>query len=270
MSTDLETILSGQAANAPAPEATPSTVKPETPAADPQGQPEPSSESDLPVDENATVSVKAVIAEREKGKRKYTETVADFERRMAEQEQRFEQRFAQLFGAIQRPQAPAEPPKTPDIWEDPNAFVQQGVQEAVAPVMSQLQVLQRGMAELQFKPDAVAAAEKAFNDAVAARQIDPAIAHRINSSPNPWAAAVEWHQQTTTMAEIGSDPAAYKARLAEEIRAQVMAELQSGQQPSAQQAAAALPSNFAAGRNVGARSGPAWGGPTPLGDIFKR
>ena len=32
----------------------------------------------------------------------------------------------------------------------------------------------------------------------------------------------------------------------------------------------AMPSNFANARNVGARSGPAWSGPTPLDDIFDR
>ena len=32
----------------------------------------------------------------------------------------------------------------------------------------------------------------------------------------------------------------------------------------------AMPSNFANARNVGARSGPAWTGPTPLDDIFDR
>jgi hypothetical protein len=268
MSTDLETILSGQAANAPAPEATTNAPKPETPAA-PQAQPEPSAPDDTPADERGMVPVAALQAERQKAKR-YTEQVAEFQKQLADQRDQFEQRFAQLFGAIQRPQAQAEPPKVPDIWEDPNAFVQHGVQQVVSPVLSQVQALQRNIAELQFKPEAVAEAERAFNMAVEARRIDPLEAHRINSSPNPWAAAVEWHQRNTTMAEIGSDPAAYKAKLADEIRAQVMAELQQGQQPAAQGAAPVMPSNFATGRNVGARTGPAWAGPTSLGDIFKR
>jgi hypothetical protein len=72
------------------------------------------------------------------------------------------------------------------------------------------------------------------------------------------------------MSEIGSDPAAYKAKLAEEIRAQVMAELQAGNAPAGQQAAPVMPSNFTTARNVGNRSGPAWSGPTPLQDIFNR
>jgi hypothetical protein len=38
----------------------------------------------------------------------------------------------------------------------------------------------------------------------------------------------------------------------------------------ARRAAPAMPSNFASARSVGARSGPAWTGPTPLNDIFRR
>lgn len=42
------------------------------------------------------------------------------------------------------------------------------------------------------------------------------------------------------------------------------------QQQAAQQQrpAPVFPSNIAGARNVGTRSGPAWGGPTPIGDIF--
>lgn len=270
MSTDLETILSGQAANAPAPETTPSPAKPETPAAEPQAQPEPSSDAEPQADDRGMVPVAALQAERQKAKR-YTEQVADFQKQLAEQRDQFEQRFAQLFGAIQQPrQAQPEPAKAPDIWEDPNAFVQQGVQQAISPVFDQLKSMQRGLAEVQYKPEAVAQAVDAFDRAITSGQMDPVLHQRIMASPNPYAAAVQWHQHSSTMAEIGSDPAAYKAKLAEEIRAQVMAELQSGQQPAGQSAVPVMPSNFAAGRNVGARSGPAWSGPTPIEDIFKR
>lgn len=269
MSTDLESILSGQAST-PAPE-TRTEPQPET-TQEPQGTVEPSSESDPQADERGHVPVAALQAEREKGRKKYTDAVTDFEKRFSEADQRWQQRFDQLVGNLTRPQQPQpEQPATPDYWEDPAAFVQHGARQAVAPVMSQIQGLQRGMAEMQFKPEVVAEAEQAFNAAAAAGNIDPAVHARINNSPNPWAAAVQWHQQQTAMAEIGSDPAAYKAKLAEEIRAQLMAEIQQGQQaPAAQRAAPVMPSNFATGRNVGARSGPAWSGPPSLDDIFKR
>jgi hypothetical protein len=269
MPTDLETILSGQAANAPAPEATPNAPQPETPAAEPQAQPEPSSDAEPQADDRGMVPVAALQAERQKAKR-YTEQVADFQKQLAEQRDQFEQRFAQLFGAIQRPQAQPEPVAPPNYWDAPEDFTRREIQQGVEPLTQRQMALAREVAEVRFQPQVVEAAVQAFDQEMAARRLDPAIHARIMNSPNPFAAAVQWHQHTTTMAEMGSDPVAYKAKLAEEIRAQVMAELQQGQQPAAQGAAPVLPSNFATGRNVGARSGPAWSGPTPLGDIFKR
>ncbi|MDR6826481.1 hypothetical protein J2X48_000715 [Bosea sp. BE271] len=268
MSTELENILSGQGAVAPAPETRPEP-QPEQPA-EPQANAEPAFEGDLPADENATVSVKAVIAEREKGKKRYTEAVESFEKRMSEQAQQFEARFNQLFAQLAPKPAQPEPEQAPDIWTDPDAYLQRGVQQAVSPVMGQLKAMQRGMADMMFrdKPGLVGEAEKAFNDAANAGRLSREFIQQVNSSENPWVAAVEWHQQQTVMAEIGSDPAAYKQKLRDELKAELMAEFQQGQQPGAQRAAPVMPGNFATGRNVGARTGPAYSGPPALDDIL--
>lgn len=267
MSTDLENILSGQGATAPAPEA-PENTQPETSTEQPQAAAEPSSESEPQPDETGHVPVAALQAEREKGKKRYTEAVESFEKKLAEQAQQFDAKFNQLFAQIAPKPAQPEQAEAPDIWTDPDAYLRQGVQQAIDPVMNQLKAMQRGMAEIQFKPDVVAQAVDAFDRALHSGQLDPVLHQRIMSSSNPYAAAVQWHQHSQTMAEIGSDPAAYKAKLAEEIRAQVMAEFQQGQQPAAQSAAPVMPSNFATGRNVGARSGPAYSGPPNLDDIL--
>lgn len=264
----LESILSGEGAPASEPQATP-TATPETQTEQPQGSPDASSEDDLQADQDGKVSVKAVIAEREKGKRKYTEVVQDVDRRIDEVNRNWEQRFSQLQTMLQPKQAQPAPAPAPEIWDDPNAFVRSQAMEMVSPLQQQMLAMARQVAEIQYQPDKVKAAEEAFNRAVAAGQMDPEIHRRINSAPNPFAAAVQWHQHTSTMSEIGSDPAAYKAKLAEEIRAQVMAELQQSN-PAPAQAAPVMPSNFATARNVGTRTGPAWSGPTPIGDIFKR
>ena len=268
MSTDLENILSGQGAPAPAPEATRTEPQPET-TEQPQGQPEPSSEGEPQTDERGMVPVAALQAERQKAKR-YTEQVAEFQTKLEQQNAQWEQRFNQIFAQLQPKPAQPEAEQAPDIWTDPDAYVQRGVQQAVSPVMTQLKAMQRGMAEIQFKPEVVSQAVDAFDTALKTGRLDPVVHQRIMASPNPYAAAVQWHQTETTMAEIGSDPAAYKAKLAEEIRAQVMAELQQGQQPGAQRAAPAMPGNFATGRNVGARTGPAYSGPPTLDDIINR
>lgn len=271
MSTDLESILSGQAST-PVPEAN-TEPQPETTTDPPQGAAEPSPESDPQADERGNIPLAALQAEREKGRKRYTDAVTDFDKRLTEADQRWQQRFDQLVGNLARPQqAQPEAEQAPDIWTDPDAYLHRGVQQAISPVMGQMQALQRGMAEMMFRdqPGAVEEAEKAFNAAASSGAIDPAIHARINSSPNPWAAAVQWHQQTKALAEIGDDPAAYRAKVEAEIRDKVMAELQQGQQPAAQRAAPVMPNNFATGRNVGARSGPAWSGPPSLDDIFKR
>jgi hypothetical protein len=126
------------------------------------------------------------------------------------------------------------------------------------------------MADMMFrdKPGLVGEAEKAFNDAANAGRLSREFIQQVNSSENPWVAAVEWHQQQTVMAEIGSDPAAYKQKLRDELKAELMAEFQQGQQPGAQRAAPVMPGNFATGRNVGARTGPAYAGPPNLDDIL--
>lgn len=265
MSTDLENILSGQGAVAPAPE-TRTEPQPEQPA-EPQANAEPASEGEPQTDERGMVPVAALQAERQKAKR-YTEQVAEFQTKLEQQNAQWEQRFNQIFSQLQPKPAQPEPEQAPDIWTDPDAYLQRGVQQAVSPVMGQLKAMQRGMAELQFKPEVVAEAEKAFNTAAQAGQLPKEFIQQINGSPNPWAAAVQWHQQQTAMAEIGSDPAAYKQKLRDELKAELMAEFQQGQQPGAQRAAPVMPGNFATGRNVGARTGPAYAGPPNLDDIL--
>lgn len=265
----LESILSGEREPAPVEATTTQTATPET-TQEPQGQPEPSSDAEPQADETGKVPLAALHAERSKVKR-YTEQVAEFQTKLEQQNAQWEQRFAQMMSAVAPKQAQPEPAPQPEIWDDPPAFVRSQAMEMVSPLRQQVLAMAREVAEVRYQPETVKAAEEAFNRAAATGQIDPEIHRRINNSPNPYAAAVQWHQHTSTMSEIGSDPAAYKAKLAEEIRAQVMAELQQGSPaPAATSAAPVMPSNFATARNVGTRTGPAWSGPTPIGDIFKR
>jgi hypothetical protein len=281
---DLESILSGQT-NTSVPENTPSQ-----PAAEPvtASQPDPGTPADDDDPEpqgdlRGMVPVSALRAERSKKKevaKRYTEQVASFEQRLEQQNAEWERRLTHLFGSMQpqpqqqAPQQPVEAPPVPDIWDDPDAYLQRGVQQAISPVEQQLRSLQRGMAEMQLTREAVAEAEAAFNNAAARGVLDPEVHRRINSSPNPWAAAVQWLNHVRAMSEIGDDPAAFRQRVAEEERQRVLAEMgvdagQPGRQqviPPAERPA--MPSNFAAGRNAGARSGPGWSGPQSIADIF--
>lgn len=270
---DLDSILSGESASAPEParETAPSP-QPETQSEQqPNAESDPSSHDDPQPDERGTVPIAALQAERQKAKR-YTEQVAEFQQQIREQREQFEQRFAQLQSALQPRQAQPEQPPAPEIWDDPNAFVQQNVAQALEPHLKQftqaLDANSRLLAIQTHTPETVEAAVKAFNEGAASRSVSPEEYHAIRNAPNRYVAAVEWHKRTQALREIGNDPDGYRAKLEAEILAKHG--LSPEAQPPAGTAAPApvMPSNFAAARNVGNRSGPAWSGPATLDDIF--
>jgi hypothetical protein len=209
-------------------------------------------------------------AAREQGEKqaakRYTEQVADFDRRLAESNTAWERRFETLvktFGPK------AEAPPVPDIFENPNAAILHTVEPHISEMRQVLMHNSRLIAEQRHSEDVVQAADAAFTQAYQAGQLDSAEAQRILRSPNIYDAAVKWHKRQQAQAEIGDDPVAYRAKVEAEIRAKLEADAQQQAEPT-QQRQQVMPSNFAAARNVGARSGPAWAGPTPLNDIFKR
>ena len=213
------------------------------------------------------VPVAALQKEREKAKR-YTEQVADFERKLSEQGQQWQQRFDQLVASL-RPEQPA--PQAPDFWEAPDQAIDHRLSQAVQPlqhaVVEQREQFSRLLATEKFGEDAINEAYQALAQMKGTPEFEPTY-RQIMSSPHPYGALVNWRQKQQVLSEIGSDPAAYK----EKLKAELLAEMQQ-QNGGAQQSAPqpqAMPSNFATARNVGNRSGPAWAGPTPLADIFAR
>lgn len=71
-------------------------------------------------------------------------------------------------------------------------------------------------AAFQYTREEVEAAEKAFNEAAASGQMDRNEWARIQNSPNPFAAAVEWHKRNTVLSEVGTDPNAWLEKKLEE------------------------------------------------------
>jgi hypothetical protein len=211
----------------------------------------------------------ALHAEKQKVKR-YTEQVGDFQRQLSETNANWERRMTQLVEAV-RPKQEAAPP--PDFFENPALATRHEVQQSVSPqfeqINQQLLAIARDNAETRFTPETVNEAEQAFISALQSQKLDPADYQKVVSSPNRYAAAVQWHKRQIAQAEIGDDPSAFKAKLEAELREKITAELQ-GEQPAQQQRQPVMPSNLAGARNVGSRSGPAWSGPTALNDIFNR
>jgi len=270
----LENILAGKGEAAPAPEK-PEAVQPQPgPPVSPQPQEggEPHDEV-IETDGKKLVPLEALTAARGKAKR-YTEQVADFEKRvgtLTEQNAHLSRQVSELLQRIPTPQQPQQ--QAPDFFENPAEATKHLTSSLVTPQFEQInqaiQELAKETAIVRYTEEKVGEAERAFIGALQSRTLDPADYQAVVNSKNRYAAAVQWHQRQLAKAEIGDDPAAFKARVEAEILEKYG--LKPGAAPGNGGAApAVMPSNLATARNVGQRSGPAWSGPPTLQDIFKR
>lgn len=216
----------------------------------------------------------ALHAAKEKVKR-YTEQVASFEKTLQDRDAAWERRFTQMLEKLgPKPEQPQKAPP-PDFYENPEAATQHTVQQSVNPHFERINQTLLANAQLvagmKYGDDKVAEADQAFMQAVQSGKIDPADYQKVTTAPNIFAAAVQWHQREQARAEIGDDPAAFRAKVEAEVLAKHgLAQQQGTPQQQQAQPAAVMPSNIAGARNVGARSGPAWSGPPSLQDIFNR
>ena len=215
--------------------------------------------------------------QREGLTKRYTEQVAEFQRKLDESNAAWERRFEKLVERL-APRQPEQPQQdAPDWFENPKA----ALQHELKPILDELRGGQTGqreqvsrmMAEDKFGAEAVNEAYSWLQSRVTR---EPQAAQwdwqRIMSSPHPYGELVRAYRQSQALSEIGDDPAAYRAK----IEADILEKIKAGEMPQAAKAngqgaaATVLPSNLADARNAGARTGPAWAGPPSLQDIFKR
>lgn len=268
---DLDSILSGEGARA---SETPATVEKEVTtqetATTEQSGAETTGEQTGAENEGGNqkmVPHEALHAEKQKVKR-YTEQVASFEKTLADREAAWERRFTQLLETVKPKPAEAEKP-APEIWDDADGFINQRLAPVQEAVQTQREQFSQIMAVEKHGVETVRAAMEAFK----AQPETPARAamfEAIKKSVHPYGALVEWHKREQERAEF-ADPAAYRDKL----KAEILAELQAGNQPQGQgqqtqQPAVVMPTDLAGVRNVGTRSGPAYSGPASLNDIFDR
>lgn len=109
----------------------------------------------------------------------------------------------------------------PDIWADPQAFVNQSLRDQIDPVQKQQEAIvdrfSRLLAVQQYTKPVV---EAAFAELETAVRTDPAMrleAQRIWQQEHPYGALVDWHKQRQALKEFGSDPNAYKAKVKDEL-----------------------------------------------------
>lgn len=98
---------------------------------------------------------------------------------------------------------------------------------------------------------------------------NPALQYQIANAPDPWDQVVQHGKRLLAMDEIGNDPAAFRKKLEEQIRAELAAAAPGGgaaPDPS-KPAAPRLPESLAGARSAGAR-GTTWTGPQPFDQLF--
>lgn len=181
-------------------------------------------------------------------------------RQQAARENEALRRQVQEFQRAQQQQQPR-----PEFWEQPENNIDYRIQQALQPYAQQLvaqrETFARALAETQHGSDKVSAAFKDISDRI--NSGDPSARfdyQRIMSEPNPYSALVDLHKQRQTIAEIGSDPAAYKAKALDEAlkdpaflaRALEAAKSQAGASPSVVTYAAPKSKSVPSISNIGA------------------
>lgn len=259
---DLDSILSGRSDAAPATEQVEEQVTQATEGERQQEQQTEAAEGEQPQGQKM-VPHEALHAEKQKVKR-YTEQVASFEQTLKERDAAWERRFGEMLDKLgPKP----EPQQAPDWFENPDAALEARLGKSISPLAHQVSTLQtqllRMSAAQTYGADKVQAFEAYVAEAM--NRGDPEMATlsaQMRASGDPMKTGLDWFEKRTF------DPEKERERL----KAEILAELQKGneQEQTQQRAAPIFPSNLAGARNVGARSGPAWSGPTPLNDIFNR
>jgi len=225
---------------------------------EPQPEPEPQDEP-----KGGTVPHQALHAAKEKG-RAEKERADTLERQMAEMRGQMEM-MARMVQQGREPPKPVDQPKPVDFWEDPQAFIQQTLTPFQQQIAQQNERLSHSSAIGEFGKEAVQAAYEDMGNALSSDPRVQAEYQRIMQSPHPYGELVNWHRNRTALTEFGSDPAAYR----EKVRQEIMAELQQGQPQTPSAPAPRLPGDFTRARNDGPRSAPVFQGPKPLSEITK-
>ena len=158
-----------------------------------------------PEEQPHTVPISAILDEREK-------------RQLAQRELEETRRKLAEYEA-----AKAHP--APDPAEDPRAFAAYQQQQVQQVLWNERLNMSEAMARQSHGNEVVDAAREAFAAAV---KSSPALYAEMQRQPNPYSYVVQWHQRQKMLDEIGPDPAAYRARLMEQIKAEMAAQAAPG------------------------------------------
>jgi hypothetical protein len=184
--------------------------------------------------------------------------------------QQLEARLAELETYLQSQQRqPTAPP--PDMFDDPDGFkahLRDQILAELQPALQQQGAISRAeFSEMQARRqyEDYDAKIEVFKEALAA---NPFLLNELKQAPDPAVFAynaankfLEAKQYGTAAPSREQIEAELREQIEAELREQIMAEINLNR-PKA-------PSTFAGDRSVGSRSGPAWTGPAPLGDLLR-
>jgi hypothetical protein len=183
--------------------------------------------------------------------------------------QQLEAELAQLRQQYAQPQPQAQQAQEqgpPDRWEDPDGYDQWLIGQAAQAARAEAhETYQRQRIEasaieaMQRIPDYQEKIQ-VFEQMAAA---NPALMQEMIRQPNPAEYAYNMAKTQVDIQQYGGIDGLINARVQEALKAQQPANLAdvASRLPSA-------PPSISSDRSVGARSGPAWGGPTPLSEIL--
>jgi len=201
--------------------------EPEAPAA-----PEAHKEKDVPY--------AAMKAEREKRQERERE-LQERDRRIAEYERQLQE--------LRNPAQPQQQPKPIEIWEDPDAYINQRLQSVEQQQTARLYAALEAQAR-EVYPD--------YDDVFAVVQehakTNPTIGPQVLSAPNPALAAYKLGKHLRELKQM-EDPEAYRAKVAAEVRAEIEAELRA-KEDAKRKAAQTIPPDLSSSRNVAGNAAP--------------
>jgi hypothetical protein len=161
--------------------------------------------------------------------------------------------------------APQPQPQQPpvDFWDDPQSFMDARMNQLGQTLLQQWE--QRETAKRLDQSEQAARSKYAdYDDAFAAFeqavQSNPRLAVELAQSSDPGEFAYSKGRAALAIQSVGSLDA---------LKAQIRAELEAEAKAAFNPARPVLPSTTAGDTSVGARSGPAWGGPTQIDDILR-
>lgn len=185
------------------------TTEPEQPAA-PTEPEQPS--SDQP---DRRVPLSELQSERKK-RQEYEQRFTQIQQEAAAREAYYQQQLRQY-------QQPQQPPEDPDLFEDPDGFFKQRLDPIQQRLENTRLDLSEDRARERFGDDTV-------NEALQAAS-RMGILGNFAQGRHPYGELVQWFEREKTLNEVGTDPAAYREKLLQEARQQVLEEMKTGKSP---------------------------------------